>query len=210
MNRLADVNLIHLFDFYLAAMFVLGTYRRLAQYQAFAGLALGMPGRWPHLFQLVKQFRTIFMTWNTVLPSLLALLIWLVQILASRLIWHNAVLTGADVLSHWQAWLIVLPGGAAMLAVDVYFLVIVGEIDRSGIEKNFDQAEHWMRSWHAPAVRVLSLGYIHPRRMVHDEVRKALVDASNLLNRSLYWTCVQMGLRVLFGLELWLTWALNG
>ena len=43
MNR----NLIHLFDFYLAAMFVVGTARRIGQYRAFAGLALSMPGRWP-------------------------------------------------------------------------------------------------------------------------------------------------------------------
>src|SRR5256885_15223057 len=93
MNWFASVNLIQLFDFYLAAMFVLGTYRRIAQYRAFAGLALGMPGRWPHLFQLVRQFRTIFMTWNTVLPSVLALLIWLIQIIASRLIWHQASLS---------------------------------------------------------------------------------------------------------------------
>jgi hypothetical protein len=207
MNRLAAINLIHLFDFYLAAMFVLGTYRRVAQYRAFAGLALGMPGRWPHLFQLVRQFRTIFMTWNTVLPSLLALLIWLVQIVASRLIWHQANLSVADLFSHWKAWPIVVPVGAAMLAVDVYFLVVVGQIDRTAIEKNFDQAEHWLSSWHAPAVRMLSFGYVNPRRMVHEEVRKALVAASDLLNRSLYWTCVQMGLRVLFGLGLWLTWA---
>jgi hypothetical protein len=209
MNWFASVNFIHLFDFYLAAMFVVGTYRRIAQYQAFAGLALGMPGRWPHLFHLVKQFRTIFLTWNTVLPSLLALVIWLVQMLASRLIWHDAILTGSDLHGRSWTWAIVLPIGGAMLAVDIYFLIVVGAIDQSNIEKNFDQAEHWLRSWHAPAVRVLSLGYVHPRRMVHDEVRTALVSASDLLNRSLYWTCVQMGLRVLFGLGLWLTWALG-
>ena len=140
---------------------------------------------------------------------MLALVIWVVQMLASRLIWHHAGLTGADLLSHWKAWPIVLPIGAAMLAVDIYFLIVVGEIDRSGIEKNFDQAEHWLSSWHAPAVRMLSLGYVNPRRMVHEEVRTALVAASDLLNRSLYWTCMQMGLRVLFGLGLWLTWALG-
>jgi hypothetical protein len=207
MNWFSSVNLILLFDFYLAAMFVLGTYRRIAQYRAFASLALGMPARWPHLLQLVKTFRTIFLTWNTVLPSILALAIWAAHTLASRLIWHHAVLTGADLFSHWKAWSVVLPIGAAMLAVDIYFLVVVGEVDRIGIEKNFDQAEHWLSSWHAPAVRVLSLGYVNPRRMVHEEVRTALVAASNLLNNSLYWTCVQMGLRVLFGLGLWMTWA---
>jgi hypothetical protein len=209
MNWFASVNLIHLFDFYLAAMFVLGTYRRFAQYRAFAGLALGMPGRWPHLLQLVRQFRTIFMTWNTILPSALALGIWIAHTLASRLIWHRASLTGADVFAHWQVWPVVLLIGIAMLTVDFYFLVVVGEIDRSGIEKNFDQAEHWLSSWHAPAVRMLSLGYVNPRRMVHEEVRTALVAASDLLNRNLYWTCLQMGLRILFGLGLWLTWALG-
>ncbi|HEX4592129.1 MAG TPA: hypothetical protein VH120_19505 [Gemmataceae bacterium] len=207
MNWFASVNFIHLFDFYLAAMFVVGTYRRIAQYQAFAGLALGMPGRWPHLFRLVKQFRTIFLTWNTVLPSILALVIWIIQVLASRLVWHQAVLTGTDLFSHRKAWVFVVPAGIAMLAVDFYFLIVVGEIDRTGIEKNFDQAEHWLSSWHAPAVRMLSFGYVNPRRMVHDEVRQALVSASDLLNRSLYWTCTQMGLRVLFGLGLWFTWA---
>jgi hypothetical protein len=208
MNLFASANLIHLFDFYLAAMFVLSTYRRVAQYRAFAGLALGMPGRWPHLFQLVRQFRTIFLTWNTVLPSLLALGIWAVQIIASRFIWHQASLTGGDVLAHWKSWVVLLPSSLAMLAVDVYFLIAVGEIDRAGIEKNFDQAEHWLRSWHAPAVQFFSLGYINPRRMVHEEVRNALVAASSLLNRNLYWTCLQMALRVLFGLGLWTTWAL--
>lgn len=209
MNWFAHVNLIQLFDFYLAAMFVVGTYRRIAQYQAIAGLAVGMPNRWPHLFHLVKAFRTIFLTWDTVLPSILALLIWAANTIASRFFWHTAVLTGSDLLSHWKAWPIVLPIGAAMLAVDIYFLVVVGEVDRTSIEKNFDQAEHWLSSWHAPAVRMLSFGYVNPRRMVHEEVRKALVATSDMLNRSLYWTCVQMGLRILFGLGLWTTWALG-
>jgi hypothetical protein len=209
MNWFDSVNLIHLFDFYLAAMFVVGTYRRIAQYRAFVGLALGMPGRWPRLLRLVRTFRTIFMTWKTLLPSILALAIWAVQVLASRLIWHQAVLTGADLFSHRGLWPFVLPIGAAMLAVDIYFLVVVGAIDRRGMEQNFDQAEHWLKSWHAPAVHVLSFGYVNPRRMVHEEVRTALVAASDMLNRSLYWTCVQIGLRVLFGLGLWMTWALG-
>jgi hypothetical protein len=208
MNGFASANLIHLFDFYLAAMFVVGTYRRFAQYRATAGLALSLPGRWPHLFRLVKQHRTVFMTWKTLLPSALALAVWVANTLASRLIWHNARLTGADLMAHWQAWPIALPLGAAMVALDTYFLIRVGVIDRETTEKYFDQAEHWLTSWHAPAVRVITFGFINPRRMVNDEVRKALLAASDLLNRNLYWVSLQMGLRVAFGLGLWLTWAL--
>lgn len=208
MSGFAAVNLIHLFDFYLAAMFVLGTYRRFAHYRATAGLALSMPGRWPHLFKLVRDYRTVFMTWKTILPSALALAVWAVNALASRFIWHTASLTGADLMSHWQAWPIVLPLGAAMLALDTYFLVYVGRIDRAGTEKYFGQAEHWLTSWQAPAVRFITFGAINPRRMVNEEVRKALVAASDLVNRNLYWVSLQMGLRVAFGLGLWLTWAL--
>ncbi len=208
MTRLATVNLIHLFDFYLAAMFVLGTYRRIGQYRAFAGLALGMPSRWPNLFRLVHQYRTVFLTWNTTLPTTLALIIWVIHTLASRLIWRHASLTAADLVHHWQAWPWVALIGAAMVGVDTYFLIRVGAIDRGQVEKYFDQAEHWLTSWHAPAVRILTFGIIHPRRMVHEEVRKALVAASALINRSLYWVSFQMGLRVAFGLTLWLTWAL--
>ena len=208
MNRLATLNLIHLFDFYLAAMFVVGTYRRINQYRAIAGLALAMPGRFPNLFRLVTEHRTVFLTWNTILPSALALAIWVVNTLASRLIWHHARLSVADLMGQWQAWPVVLPLGAAMIALDTYFLVRVGVIDRAEIERYFAQAEHWLTSWHAPAVRVLTIGYINPRRMVHEEVRKALVAASGLINRNLYWVSLQMGLRVAFGLGLWVTWAL--
>jgi hypothetical protein len=209
MTQLASLNLIHLFDFYLAAMFVIGTARRVGQYRAFAGLALSMPGRWPKLFQLVRAHRTIFLTWATLAPSALALIIWLVQILASRLIWHGATLTAGDLASHWIGWPVVFPFAIAMLTVDVYFLIVVGTIDRALTEKYFDQAEYWLRSWTAPVVHAVTFGRINPRKMVNDEVRSALVSASGLLNRSLYLTCLQMGLRVAVGLSLWVAWALS-
>jgi hypothetical protein len=202
-------NLIHLFDFYLAAMFVVGTARRIGQYRAFAGIALSMPGRWPRLFKLVHEHRTVFLTWSTLVPSFLALLIWATHTLASRLIWHDANLTAAELFARWQGWAVVLPFAVAMVCLDGYFLVRVAQIDRGMLEKYFDQAEYWLRSWTAPVVRVVTFGYVNPRRMVHDEVRKALVGASGLINSSLYWVSLQMGLRVAVGLSLWLTWAVT-
>jgi hypothetical protein len=43
--------------------------------------------------------------------------------------------------------------------------------------------------------------------MVAEEVRKALVGASRMLNTTLWWVTVQLGVRIAFGLSLWLTWA---
>ena len=71
MSTLASLNLIRLFDFYLAAMFVLGTWRRVEFYRGVSGLVLTLPGRWPHLFHLVKQHRTVFLTWSTLRPLVL-------------------------------------------------------------------------------------------------------------------------------------------
>ena len=43
--------------------------------------------------------------------------------------------------------------------------------------------------------------------MVASEVEKALVQASRLLNNTLWWVIAQTSMRIAFGLSLWLTWA---
>ena len=42
------------------------------------------------------------------------------------------------------------------------------------------------------------------------EVRKALIEASKLLNATLWWVSIQVGLRIAYGLALWLSFALRG
>jgi hypothetical protein len=212
MHGIGDLNLIHFLDFYFSFFFLAGTWRRIGQYQSIGRLAVGGPGRWPRLLKLVKEHGGVFLTWSTVLPALLALLLSLVQLTASRGLWPEAGeppygLTLSRLLEYWPALLIVLPLGLAMFAVDVYFLVRVGEIDRRELEQYFDQAEYWLRSTTAHVVRVFTLGHINPRRMVAEEVQKALVDASRLLNTSLWWTTIMLSLRVAFAMALWLTWA---
>ena len=61
----------------------------------------------------------------------------------------------------------------------------------------------------ATVLRVFTLGFVNPRRMVAVEVQKALLEASRMLNSTLWWVTVQVGLRIAFGLALWLTWALT-
>ncbi len=100
-----------------------------------------------------------------------------------------------------------VPLGLAMVAVDLYGLVRIGQIDRPVMEQYFDQAEYWLRSPASSVVNVVTFGFVNPRRMVADEVRKALVDASGMLNTTLWWVNVQVALRIAFGLTLWLTWA---
>lgn len=212
MNIVWSLSLIHFLDFYFALMFFAGSIRRLTQYHNVAKLVWAGPQRWPHLMKLLSQYRTLFWTWSMVLPALLALALWIAQILASRFVFPAAGttedgLTLARLIEYWPALFAVLPLGLAMASFDVYSLYLVGQIDRELLEKYFDQAEYWLRSRTAHVVRVVSFGYINPRRMVAEEVEKALVEVGDMLNFTLWWVILQMGLRFTFGLSLWLTWA---
>src|SRR4051812_27216724 len=152
MAWLWDLNLIHLFDFYLAVAFLLSTWVRIRQYRAILALVRAVPGRWPRLFELIKQHGSVFLTWSTAGPGLLALTLMLLQTLASRQLWPDAGrppygLTVVRLGEHLLAVPFVVGFGAAMLAVDLYFIIAVGEVDRAEMEKYFDQAEYWLRSW---------------------------------------------------------------
>ncbi len=209
MTALWDLNLIRFFDFYLAVAFLASTAMRLRQYEAVLHLVRAVPQRWPNLLRLIKEHHGIFLTWATLLPAALALALYLLHTLACRLIWPHATLT---VYALWElrpAVPVVLLLGIAMLSVDLYATFRVGQIDRRLLESSFDQAEYWLRYWVAPVVHVFTLGYINPRRMVAVEVRKALLDASRLLNSTLWWVSGQVGLRIAFGLSVWLTYAFS-
>ena len=207
MSWLFELRLFRLFDLYLAVAFIASVTLRIHQYRAIIGLVGTFGGRWPNLRKLVTQHRGIFLTWGTVLPLATSLGLLLVQTIASRFLWPHAVLTLGQLLASWPAAVAVAGCGVGMLAYDLWGIVDVAEFDRAEMEKYFDQAEYWLRSWAAPVVRFFTLGRINPRKMVAKEVEAALVGASEMLNYNLWWLAWQAGLRLLFGLALWLSWA---
>jgi len=212
MDGFWHLNLIRFLDFLFAWMFFASLYRRFRQYQTIGQLVFAGPGRWPHLLKLIRHHRTVFITWKTLAPALAMLLLWGLQLVASRLVWPTAAapLTGLevrDLFEHWPTLLYIIPLGAAMLAFELWGLIVVGEINRAEMEKYFDQAEYWLRSPAAHVVKMATFGYVNPRKMVHEEVQKALVAASGMVNYNLWWISTQTALRFAFGLALWLTWA---
>ena len=210
MAGLLQLSLIRFFGFYLAVMFLVGTLLRVRQYRTFLNLVRAMPGRWPRLLKLVRQHGHIFLTWGTVMPLVLSLSLVLANWVASTLLWPQANdFTVARLLEAWPAVPVVLTCAVGMLVLDTYCCVVAGEVNQAEMEKYFDQAEYWLRSWTAPVVHFFTLGYINPRQMVAIEVRSALVSASQLLNSTLWWVVAQTGLRILFGLALWGSYALE-
>ena len=208
MNHLLHINLIRFFTFYLTAMFLVGTLRRIAQYRDMANLALSLPKRWPLVLGQMRKHRGIFASWDLFRPMIVAFALMLIQMICSRLIWPRARISFDDLLGEWWTLPILLIAAVGMIGVDVYFVVRVGRIDRAETEKYLDQAEHWMKSWKAHAVRIFTFGWVDPRRMVDTEVQKAMTVGSGLISWALWWVSVQTGLRLLFGLCLWTSWAI--
>jgi len=209
-----QLNLINFLTVYLVLMFILSTWRRMQQYGEMGNLVMHGPVRWPKLLGLIKEHRMIFLTWKTVAPSALALILMALQFVAASWFWPQAAepphgLTLENLLHHPFMVFVVVPLAIGVLTIDIYFLINVGSIDRPMLEKYFDQAEYWLNSRLAGVVKIVTFGKINPRRMVADEVRKALIDASDVLNTTLWWTTLQVGLRFAFGVSLWITWALG-
>lgn len=209
MSWLLDLHLIRFYEFYLALVFFLSTYLRVKQYRSILSLVRRFPARWPRLLELVRQHANLFLTWGTVLPLLLSLGLLLANAFANRVVWPEADFTVARLLQLWPAVPIVVVTGVAMVAFDLWGTWDVAVVDQAEMEKYFDQAEYWLRSWTAPVVRVFTFGYVNPRQMVAAEVRTALVSTSQMLNSTLWWVVTQAGLRIAFGLSLWCTYLLS-
>jgi hypothetical protein len=201
------LNLIDAFSYYLVLTFVTGTILRARNYRAMVGMVYSSAGRWPKLRALVATHRAIFLRWPTVLPLVLTLLLTLANAYAAHFVWSHARVTPGDLWANAAALAAVTVAGGLMGFLDFRSVFVFGRIDRAKVETVLDRAEHWLGSWKAPAVRILSFGLIHPRRIVGEQVRVALVETALAANGGLWAISLQVAARFAFGLALWVTWA---
>src|SRR5262245_35485014 len=111
-------------------MFLISTGLRFRQYHAILSLVTRLAGRWPNLTRLILGHRHIFLTWNTLLPLLLTLGIFLLNFLAGRFVWPQAdAFTLGELREVWPVLVPAVAFGGCMLVLDVVGAVWVGEID---------------------------------------------------------------------------------
>src|SRR5262245_58812490 len=108
-------DLIHLFNFYLALVFLLSLVLRVGQYASFYRIVRTFPDRWPNLLREIRQHHAIFLTLGNLWPALTALATFAVNLLACRLVWPHAQLTAGRLFELWLAWPFVLLCGGAMI-----------------------------------------------------------------------------------------------
>ena len=205
-----DANLIRLFDFYLAAMFLLSVYRRRRVYWDGLRLFWSTAVRRRKLVGTLSAHSGVLLTADVLRPVFLALGLMAVQLICSRVLWPHANLHVGEVFDSWWEAAVVAAAFVPMFAVDVYFLICVGRFDRGETEKYLDQAESWLGSWKGVAVRAVTLGYVNPTRMVHDQVRAGLKELGATVGWAMKWVAIQVACRTAFGLTVWLLWVFGG
>ena len=97
--------------------------------------------------------------------------------------------------------------GGLMLFLDCLTIFQMEHFDRAALEADLDKAESWLKSWKAPALRIVTFGFINPRKIVGAEVERLLVDANWVVIGGMWRMSLQIGMQLAFGLSLWLTWA---
>ncbi len=203
------LNLIRVFTFYLTAMFLLSFVRRWNVYWNAIRILIAVRGRWPRLIHQLGEHKSLILNWSFFRPAFLAMVLAVLQMVASRMVWPHAVLTGEQLRAEWWLVAIILVPLIPMLAVDLYFIIRVGRFDHGETVKYLDQAESWL-GWKGPLVRALTLGIVNPKKMVDTEVQKSLTEMQTTLASSLWWVIAQTSLRLAFGLTLWTVWAIHG
>jgi hypothetical protein len=202
------LNLIDGFNYYLILAFLVSTGIRIGTYQSIVGLVFACPSRWPKLLELVKKHRTIFLGWPMLLAVGLAFALMVGNSLAIHLVWAPARVTFEELWGTWLPLLAVILSGGLMLFLDCRAIFSAGHFDRAALEGDLDKAESWLKSWMSPAVRMVTFGFVNPRKIVGAEVQEMLVAANWVLIGGMRRMSLRIGMQLAFGLSLWLTWAL--
>jgi hypothetical protein len=201
------LNLLDVFNYYLILGLLVSTGLRIRSYRAILGFIYGFRNRWPKLWELAKKHRSVFSGWPTLLVIGLAFTLLLSNSVAIRFMWVQAKVSVDELSGHWLAFVVVILSGGLMLFLDCKAIFSAGNFDRAALEVDLDKAESWLKSWMAPAVRLVTLGFINPRKIVGVEVEKALVEANWIMMGGMRRTSLRVGMQLAFGLSLWLTWA---
>ena len=121
-----DANLIRLFDFYLAFLFLIGLYRRRRVYWDAVRLGVSIVDRRKKLLSVVANEKRELLTLETLRPIFVAIALMIIQWLCSRLIWPQADVPLGTLRAHWWKMAAVVAAFVPMFTVDLYFLITSG------------------------------------------------------------------------------------
>ena len=173
---------------------------------------MSVPGRWPRLFQLIKQHHNILLYLRTILPLALSGGLLAAHTFISEFVCPHAArdLTVDRLLELWPSLLVVVPAGVFMIGLDIYVYNHLSPFKRAMLEKYFDQAEYWLRSCDGRRWCGFHIGTHKSETNGSQRSSHRLgKGAGRMMTTALWWVSLQTGARLAFGLALWGTYVVQ-
>jgi hypothetical protein len=205
--ELSAINLMASYERYLVLTFVLSLMLRFRQYHTNVRFAWAFPQHWPNVLEIIKKHSSIFVTWTTVLPVAITLGILLAHTICYRLIWSEAVVTPGGLRQHLLVLAFLLPVCLWMICLDLTTLFRASQLDFTEIERNLSKGEFALTSRALSALRLASLGFFNPRKLVEHRVADSLQGVRLALLAQLRSWSFHTAVRITFGFLLWLGYA---
>lgn len=205
--ELSTINLMASYERYLLLTFVLSLLLRFRQYHTNVRFAWAFPQQWPNVLEIIKKHSAIFLTWTTILPVAVTLGILLTHTVCYRLIWSEAVVTPSELGQHLLVLAFLLPVSLWMLFLDLTTLFRASQLDFAEIEKNLSKGESALTSRALSALRLASLGFFNPRKLVENRIADSLHGVRLALLAQLRRWSFHTAVRITFGFLLWLGYA---
>lgn len=195
------------YERYLVLTFVLSLMLRFRQYHTNVRFAWAFPQQWPNVLGIIKKHSNIFLTWTTLLPVAITLGILLTHTVCYRLIWSEAIVTPGELGRHPLVTAFLLPVSLWMICLDVRTLFRASQLDFAEIEKNLSKGEFALTSRAISALRLASLGFFNPRKLVETRVADSLQGVRLALLAQLRSWSFHTAVRITFGFLLWFAYA---
>ncbi|MCA9068459.1 MAG: hypothetical protein KDA84_06030 [Planctomycetaceae bacterium] len=195
------------YERYLFLTFLLSFLIRFRQYQSNVQFAWQFPQQWPSVLEVIKEHRSIFLRWTTILPVAITLGILLAHTICYRLVWSEAKVSPSDLSDDTVVLVFLLPVSLWMIFLDLKTLFTASQLDFAEIEKNLTKGEFALNSRAMTAVRFASLGLFNPRKYVENRVADSLHGVRLALIAQLRRWSFHTAVRITFGFLLWFGYA---
>lgn len=192
-------NLIHVYEYYLLATFLLGALQ-IRTYLALIRFAMSVPGRWPELYQILRANIGVLLTWPVAVIGVFTTGLWALHVFLRRLIWPQAHVTWTQ-LSADTLWLAITAFfGLTMLFLDGWALLRVARFKPPRMQWILTATDFGLRSSKIGTPLRILVGWHLQRKLV------------KRLPMLVQWTLrrtAEVSARLAFGLCLWGGWAVG-
>ena len=195
------------YEIYVVILVVATVVLRFRVWRDLATVAYQFPNRWPRLFGVIVENKSLLFNRSTLLPIVMALTLAAVHTLCRHWLLSDAELSLLSVIEIPPALLLLACCGGYMLYLDYQVLQRSTPFQRAELEKRFNRGELALAKTVDWTVRICTLGFVSSTKIVEEQVTEALEEECTVVEEQMKGWLGRTIVRFAFGMTCWLCWA---